>query len=138
MTNIIRNSQQLVDTIDARREALKRNDYRVSQESGISASTIGLIRQRGGNMNTDTMFALAKALGLTISIQTNQQAKASLHKDTPVNQQPIVMTGASGRPQPYITDIKVINLKTSWALAVKKSGSDDWVPVQVQEEVRRG
>lgn len=138
MTIIIKNSQQLVDAIDDRREALKRTNYRVAQESGISSSAVGLIRQRGGNMNTDTMFALAKSLGLTITIQTNQQAKASLHKDTPVNQQPIVMTGASARPQPYLTDIKVINLKTSWALAVKKSDSDDWVPVQVQEEVRRG
>ena len=137
----ISSSADLIAAIDDRKDALKKKDAEINKRAGISSAALPNIRQRGGNMNTDTMFLLAKALGLTITIQTNREAKADLYKDTPVNQQPIVMTGVSARPQPYITyitDIKVINLKNSWALAVKKSGSDDWVPVQVQEAVKRG
>jgi hypothetical protein len=134
----ISSSSELIKAIDVRKEALKKKDVELHKRAGLSSAALPLIRKRGGNMNTDTMFALAKVLGLTIAIQTRQEAKDSLHKETPVNQQPIVMTGVSARPQPYITDIKIINLKTSWALAVKKSGSDDWVPVQVEQEVRRG
>jgi hypothetical protein len=129
MTIIIKNSQQLVDAIDERRRALKRTDSRVAPESGISTSALGLMRKRGGNMNTDTMFALAKVLGLTITIETKQEAKAAQTNPTTVNQHPLVLA-ASARPQPYITDIKIIDLKDDrWALLVKKSDRAGWVSV---------
>lgn len=128
---IITNNKDLMQALDHRIVDLKRTDAWVTARS--KTSPLGPIRRRGGGMTTETMFALAKALGLTITIQTDREAKAALYKDTPVNEQPIVMTGFSERPQPYITDIKILQTQPGrWAMFVKKSDSADWVHVQVE------
>lgn len=128
---IITNNKDLMQALDRRRVGLKRTDTWVTDRS--KTSPLGQIRRRGGNMNTDTMFALAKVLGLAITIQTNREAKADLYKDTPVNEQPIVMTGVSASPQPYLTDIKIVELKDNrWALLVKKSDFAGWANVPIE------
>lgn len=139
----ISSSADLIAAIDDRKDALKKKDVEINKRAGISSAALPLIRKRGGNMNTDTMFALAKVLGLTITIQTNREAKADLYKDTPVNQQPIVRTGSpagvsammgtSARPQPCITDIKIVqHHQDRWVMLVKKSDNDFWTNVLVE------
>jgi hypothetical protein len=139
----ISSSADLIAAIDDRKDALKKKDAEINRRAGISSAALPLIRKRGGNMETDTMFLLAKALGLTITIQTNREAKADLYKDTPVNQQPIVLTGSpagvsammgdSARPQPYITDIKIVEINNDrWALLVKKSDCAGWINVPIE------
>jgi hypothetical protein len=129
-------SSELIKAIDVRKEALKKKDVELHKRAGLSSAALPLIRKRGGNMNTDTMFALAKVLGLTITIETKQEAKAAQNNPTTVNQHPLVLA-ASARPQPCITDIKIIDLETSWGLSIKKSGSDDWVYVRIEQGARR-
>lgn len=126
----ISSSSELIKVLDVRKEALKKKDVEIRKRAGLSSAALPLIRKRGGNMNTDTMFALAKVLGLTITIQTNHEAKAAQNNPTTtVNQHPLVLA-ASARPQPYITDIKIIDLKDDrWALLVKKSDRAGWVSV---------
>jgi hypothetical protein len=133
----ISSSSELIKAIDVRKEALRKKDVELRKRAGLSSAALPLIRKRGGNMNTDTMFALAKVLGLTITIQTNQEARAAQNNPTTVNQHPLVLRAASARPQPYITDIKIIDLETSWGLSIKKSGSDDWVSVRIEQGARR-
>ena len=164
----ISSSADLIAAIDDRKEALKKKDVEINRRAGISAAALPLIRKRGGNMETDTMFLLAKALSLTITIQTNKEAKAEqavvqtnreveAERDdaaaaraalTAANAvmdawsvetfritdawQPVVQMEDVERPAPYITDIKIVNLKGRWAMVVKKSDSADWINVPVE------
>ena len=45
---------------------------------------------------------------------------------------PVVLMEDVERPAPYITDIKIVNLKGRWAMVVKKSDSADWINVPVE------
>lgn len=152
----ISSSADLIAAIDDRKEALKKKDMEINRRAGISSAALPLIRKRGGNMETDTMFLLAKALSLTITIQTNKEAKAeqavvqtnreveaegdidawSVERfritDAGPLWQPVVQMEDVERPAPYITDIKIVNLKGRWALVVKKSDSADWINVPVE------
>ena len=134
---------------------LKKKDVEINRRAGISAAALPLIRKRGGNMETDTMFLLAKALSLTITIQTNKEAKAEqavvqTNREAEAERdisawsvetfritdarQPVPVPKDVERPAPYITDIKIINLKGNWVLVVKKSDSADWIYVTVERE----
>ena len=65
----VKTSRQLFDIFDKERKRAQRSDRDIARAVNISAATAGQIRKRGGNMQTDTMLALAKELGLTVKVE---------------------------------------------------------------------
>lgn len=69
MNTTVSNSAHLLSVIE---EALKASNtplHKIESRAGISNGAAYQIRRRGGNMTTDTLFALSKVLGLTITVE---------------------------------------------------------------------
>lgn len=69
MSTTVTNSANLLSVIEDALEASNKYVSKVEEKAGISNGAIYQIRKRGGSMTTDTLFALAKVLGLTITIE---------------------------------------------------------------------
>lgn len=65
----VKTSRQLFDVIDKERKRAKMSDRDLARSASVSSATVGQIRDRGGNMTTDTMFSLAKELGLSVKVE---------------------------------------------------------------------
>lgn len=65
----IRSSRQMLDVFDKdiKKEGL--SDRGLAAKSGLSTGTVYSLRKRGGNMTTDTMFAIAKELGFKVRVE---------------------------------------------------------------------
>lgn len=65
----VKTSRQLFDFIDKERKRAKMSDRDLARSANVSSATVGQIRDRGGNMTTDTMLSLAKELGLSVKVE---------------------------------------------------------------------
>jgi len=65
----IKTSRQLLAEIEKAIKAAGFSNRALQKRCGISASTLFAIRNRGGNMTTDTMLALAKELGVKVRVE---------------------------------------------------------------------
>lgn len=110
MTRQVYNSADMLSVLEEALEKNKKPLYAVAEKAGLSSSILPLIRKRGGNMNTDTMFALAKVLGLTVHFEAKKSKKA-----------------APAKPASVIEDIKVVQ---NWGWQTPTGGGPRiWVPM---------
>lgn len=65
----IKTSRQLYDTFEREMKRSGKSCREVARNVGLSAATMSAIKARGGNMQTDTMLALAKEFGLKVRVE---------------------------------------------------------------------
>jgi len=65
----IKTSRQLINEIEKARKASGLSDNALLARCGLSNATLGQIRKRGGNMNTETLLRLAKELKLKVVVE---------------------------------------------------------------------
>lgn len=69
MNTTVTNSAHLFSVLEKALEASNKTAAAVEKKANVSNGTVYQIRKRGGNMTVDTLFALSKVLGLTITIE---------------------------------------------------------------------
>lgn len=69
MNTTVANTAHLFSLLEEALEASNKTLHKVESRAGLSNGAVYQIRKRGGNMTTDTLFGLAKVLGLTITVE---------------------------------------------------------------------
>jgi plasmid maintenance system antidote protein VapI len=65
----VRSSRQLLDVFEKEMKREGFSERGLAAKAQLSSNTIHALRQRGGNMTTDTMLRLAKELGVKVRVE---------------------------------------------------------------------
>lgn len=69
ITMQVRTSRQLLDAFEKEMKREGVSDRGLCSRASLSTNTVHSVRKRGGNMQTDTMFAIAKELGFKVRVE---------------------------------------------------------------------
>jgi DNA-binding phage protein len=65
----IQTSRQLYEVLEKEIKRSGKSCRQIARNVGLSSATLHSIKARGGNMQTDTMLALAKEFGLKVKVE---------------------------------------------------------------------